>query len=278
MEINYYLLDSFIRKVCPNKLDKLIGYLENSDVYETIALPQKTFDADDFSYHSYFKEIHYSWWITPMKTFKKDASLFLTVLPDEPKMALHKILELKVTDKPLDERLSLYLRQTLLNTLDDLALPAEYLPQSIMKPLLTLSKKKLISLIDYLSLYDLAFELKHIVDTNILKPLFSFLEPQEAIFLKKMMKFREPFTLTRMGLDQWDKKEKSLRSSMHKRGIIRLSIALGGENNDFIWHIVHRLDVGRGTMLKKSIKKEISSSIIDNIQANILELIEQENL
>jgi len=277
MQTNLFILDAIIRKVCPDKLDKLVSYLDEKESYEEISFSKTTFNKKDFSYDEYFKEIHYSWWIEPLKMTSSDINYFLAVLPEETKTPLEKILKPTKKTITLTEDLEYYLKKTLLHTLKNIALPPAYLPKSLMHPLLSLSKKQLISLIDYLSLYDLGFELKHIVDTNIIKPVFSHLDAKESAFLKRVMKTRETFSFPRIHLERWDKEEKSLRAHLHKKGIFRLAVALSCENKDLLWHITHRLDVGRGTMLKKAIKKEISSSIIDTIQANIIELIEEDH-
>ena len=205
METSYLILDAFIRKFCPSKLEKLIGYLEQKQVYEQTSFPHHSFYAKDFLYAQNKLK----------KTFK--------------------IHEQTIT---INELLGFFLKKTLLNYLETIVLPIPYLQKSLMTPLLFLSKKQLITLIDYLSLYDLAFELKHIVD----------------------------------------KKEKSLRLLMHKRGVFRFSIALSSQSKELIWHIIHRLDKGRGGMLQKCIKKEIASHIVDSVQASVIELIESENL
>ena len=128
-----------------------------------------------------------------------------------------------------------------------------------------------------MALYDLAFELKHIVDTKILKPLFSFFDKKETTFIKKISASLDPFSLGRMHLEKWDKKEHSLRQQLHKKGIFRLSIALHNESKDLLWHIAHRLDVGRGSLLLKGYENPVAVSITDSIQASIIELVEGEN-
>lgn len=278
MESSIYLVDALIRRYCPDKRDKLAKYLENADAYYQTSFSSKKFDLEDFSLDHYLQQIHYSWWIEPLKEFKKDAQLFIPLFSDEIRKPLIKILDLKETSPIANQKLENFLKHALVHALNDpLPIPFNYLPKSLMRMLLTLSKKDLVSLIDHLSLYDLAFEMKRIVDTKILKPLYSYMDKKETLFLKKISKSAESFSLTKMDLNKWDREEKSLRMQMHKRGILRLSIALHYESKDLIWHIAHRLDIGRGSLLMKSTDQKIAASIINSIQANIVELVEEEN-
>jgi hypothetical protein len=274
MNNSYLIIDALIQKYCPDKLSILIKHLENKEIYEQTVFSQNPFTTKDFMNTTYLQQIHYSWWIDPLKQWEEDVHYFLEVLPENVKQNLQKFITSKKTVRKIHEPLNTFLQQTLLDSLQSIALPIPYLPKSIMTPLLYLSKKQLITLVDYLALYDLSYELKHIVDTNIIKPIFSYLDKRETIFLKKIMKNREPFSFSRMELDGWDKEEKTLRANLHKKGIFRLSIAISSQSEDFVWHIVHRLDKGRGTMLKKNSNKEVATSIIDAIQANVIELLE----
>lgn len=278
MESSLYLVDALIRKYCPEKRDKLATYLEDTDKFYQTSFSSKKFTIDDFLLDRYLQEIHYSWWIEPLKKLKTDAKLFLHLFPEATQKALMKQLEIDTAPSIEDETLEKFLKQELVLTLNEpLPIPFNYLPKSLMRMLLTLSKKELISLIDHLSLYDLAFELKRVVDTKIIKPLYSYLDKKETLFLKKISKSAESFSLTKMDLNRWDKEEKSLRMLMHKRGILRLSIALHNESKDLVWHIAHRLDAGRGSLLMRSIDQNVAISIINSIQANIIELVEEEN-
>lgn len=275
MTYSLYLLDALVREYCPKNREKLLSYLE--DEYEYIPFSKNKWNFKKFSYNSLFLQIHYSWWINPLNEWKSDASYFCSALPKELKKQLLEVMEIDSPPILHDKDTTNFLKHTLLLSLGPIPIPADYLPESLMRILLKLSKKQLIFLIDYLALYDLAFELKHIVDTNILKPIFSFLDKRETTFVKKITTSLEPFSLGRMHLEKWNKEESSLRQQLHKKGIFRLSIALHNESKDLLWHIAHRLDVGRGSLLMKAYQNPVALSITDAIQACIIELIEGEN-
>jgi hypothetical protein len=274
MTYSPYLLDAIIREYCPKNRDKLFSYLEDS--YEHVSFSKSKWNIQDFSYDCLLSEVHYSWWIKPLQEWEQDAPYFCAILPSDAKKHLMGILSIK-THEIEEKSAQDFLKQTLISTLGTIPIPAEYLPESLMRILLKLSKKQLIFLIDYLAMYDLAFELKHIVDTNILKPLFSFLDKKETAFVKNLSTSLDPFSLGRIHLEKWDKQENSLRQLLHKKGIFRLSIALHNESKDLLWHIAHRLDVGRGSLLLKGYESPVAVSITDSIQASIIELVEGEN-
>lgn len=276
MKETLIILDILINTYCPENKEKLISYLpkKNQDYIHHILLEEKEFNIESFFGDKILDEIHYSWLIPFLNSFpKKIAAFFLAVFPNEP---LKKNLELSSPTFDFTDFLKSYLKEALISSLfenEKPPIPAQYIPNSTLSSLLSLSKKNLVLLIDYLSMYDLAFELKHIVDTKILKKLFSVLKKDEVEFLKKIMSQQEPFSFSRMGLERWDGNEHTLNSLLHKRGINRLAIALSIESENLIWHISHRLDIGRGSMLIKSVKKEVAPSIVDHIQANVIELI-----
>jgi len=139
--------------------------------------------------------------------------------------------------------------------------------------LLTLSKNKLIKLIDFLSLYDLAKELKFIVEKEKLKKIYSYLNPDEKLFLKSILHYTEPFTTQKIGIDKYSNNKKALKNALHIRGLMRLAIALSGENIDLIWYVCHYLDIGRGSYIFKECKKEKVANVSDVICSEILKII-----
>ena len=125
------------------------------------------------------------------------------------------------------------------------------LPSAPLNSLLYLSKKELIALIDDLAMYDLAAELRQIVETKILKKIYSLLSEEQKKLLKMAVAQRETISFPRLGLDRWDRTEESLRYLLHRRGLVRLGAALSGQDPDLIWYLCHRLDIGRGSALFK---------------------------
>lgn len=225
--------------------------------------------------------VHWSWFLPTLKSYPlREQKLFLSALNSFAADNLSHELEIEEMSQEISETAKDFFKQILINSLtghENRLLPIEFLPPSPLKPLLGLSKKELTRLIDFLSLYDLAFELRQIVETKILKKIYSFLSEEERKFLKQVMAHqKEPFAIARMGLDRWDGNEESLRTLLHRRGIARFAAALSGQDPDFIWYICHQLDIGRGNALYKSCAKEAIPQLSDAILRQIEEILAKE--
>lgn len=129
------------------------------------------------------------------------------------------------------------------------ALPLEYLPATALNPLLQLSKAELVSFIDFLALYDVADAIRHIVDKKQLTNIYQCLTAQQQQFLRVCLHKKEKLTAPKLEIDKWDGRPESFINILHRRGMLRLGKALCGQNSQFIWHLTHVLDTGRGNTL-----------------------------
>jgi hypothetical protein len=267
------LLDSSKKK------EKLIHFLSESEKEAIEKLPSTTKEitSQQFLQDGLIDSVHYSWLIPTLKSYsKEEGSLFLLSLSDKARENL-KILLKKNTEKcELSTVGKNFLRKVLLDTLIDKEeglLPIDYLPESPLNVILTLSKQDTVRLIDFLSLYDLVLELRQIVETKILKQIYAFLSPEKRQFLKSKMNYSEPYIFPKLGLEVWDGKEESLKIILHKRGLNRLAKALSNSDPNLVWYICHHLDIGRGTTLFKLSEKKVSEKVVKIIIGNIMELL-----
>jgi hypothetical protein len=222
--------------------------------------------------------VHWSWYLPTLKSYAGDEqALFLAALPKDDREALSLELPCKSSTEELTFLGRSYLRQVLLDSLvgpHDRIVPKQILPPSPLNALLGLSKGKLISLIDLLSMHDFAQEIRQIVETKILKKLYSSLSEEERKFLKQITMRREPFTLPKIGLDRWDGTKEELKTILHRRGLSRLGIALSGQDPALIWYICHQLDIGRGTALfKLSLRETHTTVMVDSAVKQVEELL-----
>jgi hypothetical protein len=219
-------------------------------------------------------QVHWSWFLPTLKTFSdREQGLFLSSLQPSAASSLAQALGLTQKSESLTHVAKTYFREQLLNSLvgsHEELLPPPYLPSSPLNGLLSLTKKQLTQLIDRLALYDVAAELKHIVDTQTIKKISGCLTPAERERLKVLKEFHP---LPRLGLDQWDGSEEAFRSLLHKRGLQRLGIALSGQDADLVWALCHRLDIGRGNALFKFCGKEAVPMASDMIQRELEEFL-----
>jgi hypothetical protein len=196
--------------------------------------------------------IHYSWLVPAIETFSKQMQpVVISALPSHSSEPLSKLMK-----RPLLPPQARPVREFLLNILcqkfsDRPVLPVEFLPETPLMQLSTLNKSQLIELIDLLGLFDLAEELRHIVDKVLVKSIYSCLSAKQQQFLRICLHQKEKLKAGKIGLTNWKGDAAQLERLLHRRGLLRLSYALAGQHRDFVWHIVHRLDVGRGHLLEK---------------------------
>ena len=220
--------------------------------------------------------IHYSWLYEQAKN--QEPSFYTGIascLSEEQKKGLCKMLKIEPPTRSLTPFLQKFYLQHLYKTFPLLSdsLPVEYLPDSPLNALTRLKKKQLVELIDSLSMFDLAHEMRTIVGTKHLKNLYTCLSANQQQFLRQCLHLKDRLTPPKLGLQTWNGEANELLGKLHRRGLTRLALALSGQHEDLIWAIVHKLDTGRGTLMKKLIKPEavpgISEALILQLQMAI---------
>ncbi len=272
------VLKAFLSRCEPQKKRALERFLPKEELHEIELLPNfpEEVKPDRFFNGNILEKVHWSWFLPTLKTYSEiEQKLFLSAVNPYAAKNLAKTLTLSVNGTEMSEVGRSFLRKLLLDSLlgpQDRLLPIDYLPSSPLHHLLNYTKKELTHLIDLLSLHDLAAELRQIVETKILKKIYSLLTEEERKFLKTAMTHKDPFTLGKLGIERWDGSEESLRTLLHKRGLVRLGAGLSGQNPDFIWYICHQLDIGRGNALHKLCAKEPIHGVTDAILRQIVEI------
>jgi hypothetical protein len=199
-------------------------------------------------------EIHWSWFAPILKEYSaKEQKLFLQCFDPYDAKRLSEFLKIKPAADELPEMMRNFLRTQLL---PDRALPPQYLSPSPLNRILLLGKKELLNLINGLSLYDLSYEFRQILETKNLKKLYSLLSEEQKELLAKITPPADQRPLQRLGLDQWKGTAEELRLLLHRRGLARLGIAICGSDEDFCWTLCHKLDTGRGGSLHKLYSKQ----------------------
>ena len=238
--------------------ESLHKYLQPETLEELQNLPELSIPSY-FNPSQPLEKIHWSWFLPILQeSSDEEKKILLAAFPEHGAKALSEALQIE-PESTLTSAGKSYFSQVLFQSFlqsNPAPLPPECLPESSLNRLTTLSKKDLLRLIDSLSLFDLAIEIRQIVETKILKKLYSFLQEGEKAFLKQVSITKEGPLLPKMGLDRWDGTEEALRHLLHKRGVQRFAIALSGSHPDLIWHIAHQLDRGRGGTLLKLVAPE----------------------
>ena len=152
-------------------------------------------------------------------------------------------------------------------------MPAPFLPATSLSPLLAMRKGEIVQLIDFLGIYDLAEEIKHVVDKKYLRAIYNCLSIKKQHFLRLCLHQKERLTIPRLGLEKWQGDCKTLETILHKRGLLRLGKGVSGQHPDFLWHLVHRLDVGRGRIIEQFYAKEEIPGVTQALIQEILNLM-----
>jgi len=270
------ILNAALKGISNEHKARLLNFLPSPDRRGIESLPpaKEPLHYESFAFAWLLDFVHYSWFLPTLKTYsKKEANLFLAALGEKGKSIQKSPSTAKEELSRVGrEFLQSHLLQSLVGEKNTL-LPLKYLPESELNILLTFSKKNLVLLTDYLSLYDLAAEVRQIVETKILKKIYSFLTEDQKRFLKSVMMQKEQTAFARMGLDRWDGDAEAFKALLHRRGLSRLGAALSGQHPDLIWYICHILDIGRGSALEKAAKKSLSHQAKALIVENIMELV-----
>lgn len=269
-------------KVLGNKFHKgpfepLLKKLPKEEADETLTVNTTSQDiaAPFISPEQHVEAIHYSWFVPPIASEVPDRqNIFIAALP--PKQAEGVIKLLRKKPKPVEMAPSykqLLLSLLLSKIVDSSLLPLAYLPQNELSSLALLSKDQLIAVIDYLGLYDLAAEIRQLVNKNQLKYIYAALNPKQHQFLRMCLQQKEKITTPRLHLEQWQGDSAQLIKLLHPRGLARFGKALYSQHPHFIWHISHKLDVGRGARIENYALQEEKAGVVYTLVSQVMNVV-----
>lgn len=247
------MLKALLHAAHPNTSHNLYHFLTPSEeeTLKALPLPHNPDVRAVLGSDHWLKRVHYSWLeqhisSLPTPTQEKISSLLTP--------AQKKALGASGATAPapfLALFLSDYLKKQML---PEEILPREHLPPSPLTGLLELEKADLIHLIDLLGIYDLAAELRHVVDNVLLGKIYAALTQEQLHFLHYCRKTPMKWVPPKLNISGWDGTSESLRRLLHRRGLVRLAKAIQEEDPSFIWHLCHQLDTGRGQVLLKTME------------------------
>lgn len=279
MNSSEWVLKSILNRYPGSYRESLQRFLPETARERLDAMPTSEVETD-IDELPLLERVHWSWLLPAFETLTlREQKLFLSALSPLSKENLCR--ELKIKTIP-NEELSKIVKEFAVHILEESLtgepvqlLPVYFLPPTPIASMLRLDKKQLVKLIDSLSLNDLASELRQIVETKILKKIYSFLSEEEKKSLKKAANIKQPFTTLRLPLEKWDGTEKSFRLLLHKRGLARLGAALSTQHPDFMWYVSHQLDIGRGKTLAKLAESEAARGASQPIVSQIEDLLKE---
>lgn len=221
--------------------------------------------------------IHYSWFEKPLKELPKESlPLFLSLFSSGQATGLCKLLNLTPPTQKPSGFTQLFLSHYLKNKmLPQSVLPQELIPNSPMSSLLKISQKHLLILVDLLGLYDLAADMKQIVDKQLLQKVQSVLSSEQNQFLQYCSQRPSKWVSPRLGLSGWNGEKKTLETLLHSRGLSRLAKAMAQEEVSYRWYLVHRFDTSRGNILLKELKNPVDAHLVPFFKGQVFDILQR---
>lgn len=267
---------SLLSRFAKEKTAAALSLLPASEQKEVVALlPSSHEFATSFSPERWLGNVHYSWFyeqLTPLS--EKKRGIYFGVLSQEQQKGLQEMIK-GILPRKVPSFLHPFflakLKSGILQKEDVIAL--EQLPVSPMNTLLYLPKRNLVRLIDFLGIYDLAVDLRTVLDTTLLAKIHEALTKEELHFLQFCSKRPIKWMPPKLHLEGWDGNKESLHLLLHKRGLVRLAKSVFNEDPSFKWHLIHRLDTGRGKALSTLMTHKHDPALIGYFQGQVLHLL-----
>lgn len=220
-------------------------------------------------------ELHYSWLVPHVKSLPPEVQpLFLSSLDPIQKKGLSDMLGVKPSAKKPAPAAKTYLHKIIRQkAIDKSVLVREYLAPSQLTPLLDLNKAYIVEVVDLLGIHDLAEKIRSIVDKTKLRAIYKCLSPVKLRYLEFVLRQTEKVMLSELDLLHWDGNQEKLLNNLHKRGLVRLAMALSGETPDFIWHLTHKLDTGRAQFIEKQMQTPPSQEVTKVLKTQLITIV-----
>lgn len=256
----------FYRFLSPSIVEKI----------QEIPFKEKVDVSHLFSSQRWIETIHYSWFLPFLESLQRNIlPTFLSLFPADEKFELKKLLKMDAEKKPAGF-LRTYLLNLMFNNLGvEKVLPIDLLPFSDLNSLISLSKKEVILLIDLLGIYDLAYEMRQIVDKNLINKVHGALSREELLFLSFASKQSFKWIPPKLNIASWDGDTKKLKTLLHYRGLSRLAQGSILEDENFKWHLSHLLDIGRGKALLKLYAGKYDPAMIPYFKGQVLDIVKR---
>ena len=267
-------LKLLVNKFHPVKQDGLLALLP-ADITKSILSTQTAASSPSLllqNSSTLFQKVHYSWLLEPLTALPKALVACVVASFDAPlQEKLQTLLSLEKKEYP--DILKKYFSAYFLKFFSVPALPRELMGQTTLDALLDTRKEDLVILIDLLAMQDLAEEVRHIVDKKLIQAIIGDLTPSQQKYLQVCLHQKSKIPVQPLNVKETHKDRKAFHTLLHKRGLKRLSIATSGLSSDFMWHLSHLLDRGRGKILMEQWQKEELPLATQVIQMQIQQVL-----
>lgn len=219
---------------------------------------------------TFLNHVHYSWIQPLLEKFPLHLRPVVTAILTPEQITGLKASSLPKVSQPVK---NFMMHQLYLSSGMSDHLPLEYLPETELSLLSQWNKQQLTHLFDFLGLHDLASEVRHIVNRHHLTNIYSCLSPKQFYYLKLCLHQKEQIVSPKLGIDPTVQNCDKLKQMIHKRGLQRFGRALCGQHPDFVWHIAHILDRGRGKILLQNYTPDALPKITPALKQQVLNLM-----
>ncbi len=266
---------ALLESVDLDQQSKLLALLSTDDQKEIESLPSAGLSREEkLIKEDELERIHYSWLAPFLRTLSEsDLRFFLAALGPAQVKGLQEQLRFSNHLPTLTKPARGYLRSHLFKQLTSELLPIELLPPSSYNILLRLNDAQLLEVIVYLGLYDLAFEMRQIIATSILKEILNALPPRQSEFVQKEMLEPEELIFKRLFLQGWDGTPATLAKLVEERGLERLGAALYDCDSNFLWYLTHQMEMLRATHLLKYCTRAQNARALKRLNEQYLKIL-----
>lgn len=221
-------------------------------------------------------QIHFSWFIPALQQYVDSLRpVVVACLPKPQQQHLCRQLQISLPKSKQAPAAQRYLLNDLAKRMHVTeACPVAFIPEGPLTSLAFLSKDKLVLLIDYLGLRDLAETLRPVVDNRLLQAVHRCLNPAEMQLLRAYLHQRDKLKVSKLDFAKWDGQRDSLRLMYHQRGLARLAKALASESPDLRWHIYRHLDQRRAEMLEKLGQAQDPPLLTQTLRLQVVAILE----
>lgn len=256
---------------------EFLSLLPSEDAKQILNQDVLAYDVDPVFVkpQDFLKNIHYSWMAPHVKSLPQYIQKILISSLSEPLASgLKKFLNIQESRIPLPSRAGAFFVRKLFDQVHNPEILAPgFLPKNELTMLLDLSRKQLVDLISYLGLFDLTEEVRHIVDKKDLQTVYSCLDRKQIQFVRLNLSQKTKFVPQKLDLKKWNGDCEVLENMIHKRGLYRLGKALCGSHPHFLWHLTHKLDIGRSKILEKYYTTQASPGVTSALIHQIMNVI-----
>jgi hypothetical protein len=268
------LSDEELRSLLPQEESEALSHIACSAKDPTLILHTNS---------AFFTPIHYSWIGDSIKKLPEPLRApVAATLPLNVQEGLKRLGVIQDIKKAHFSKAVLHFLQSLLfqawiedKPSNRQAKPIEFLSESALLPLLSLSKHDIIKIIDLLSMHDLANEVRHIVDKTHLQAILCLLSQEQRNYLRECLHQVSKIPALPLNAKVVYKDKKTFIKTLHRHGMERFALALSGAPRDLLWHFLHILDSGRAKIFEALIKNEEVPKSTAIVRLEVLQIMQR---